>query len=233
MGVKMSSLVGPALDLTLQAQPAQRAPLAPPRRARVTAFASAKRVIDVVIASLLLLTFLPFLVAAAIAIEATSPGAALFVQWRVGRRGRLFRMYKLRTMVQDAERVTGPVWARDRDPRCTPVGRFLRDTHLDELPQLWNVLRGEMSLVGPRPERPIFVQDFNQTVPNYAARLEVRPGITGLAQVYRGYDHTLQDVRKKVAYDLLYIRRMCLFLDLKILWKTLGKAMPVSFKAPS
>ena len=192
---------------------------------------TAKRVFDVVVSVVLLAAFLPFLAAAMIFIEATSPGAALFVQWRVGRRGRLFRMYQLRTMVQDAEKGTGPVWAKDRDPRVTPLGRFLRDSHLDELPQLWNVIRGEMSLVGPRPERPIFVQDFSKRIPNYAARMEVRPGITGLAQVYRGYDATIEDVRRKLAYDLVYIRRMNVLLDIKIMFKTLKKAIPVRMKA--
>ncbi|MCE9637867.1 MAG: sugar transferase [Planctomycetes bacterium] len=191
---------------------------------------ASKRVFDVAASILLLAAFLPFLAAAMIFIEATSPGAALFVQWRVGRRGRLFRMFKLRTMVQDAEKGTGPVWAQDRDPRVTPLGRFLRDTHLDELPQLWNVIRGEMSLVGPRPERPLFVQDFTKRIPNYAARMEVRPGITGLAQVYRGYDSTIEDVRRKLAYDLVYIRRMSVLLDLKIMFKTLGKAIPVQLR---
>jgi len=194
-------------------------------------FDDVKRVFDVVAASILLALFMPFLVVAAVLIEATSPGSALFVQWRVGRRGRLFRLYKLRTMVKDAEKGIGPVWAKDRDPRCTAVGRFLRDTHLDELPQLWNVIRGEMSLVGPRPERPIFVRDLTRSLEHYPARLEVRPGITGLAQVHRGYDQTLTDVRRKLTYDLLYIRRMCLYLDLKILVNTLGKTIPVRGRA--
>lgn len=197
---------------------------------RVGTVHAAKRVFDVAASIVLLAAFLPFLAMAMIFIEATSPGAALFVQWRVGRRGRLFRMYKLRTMVQDAEKGTGPVWAQDRDPRVTPLGRFLRDTHLDELPQLWNVIRGEMSLVGPRPERPLFVQDFTKRIPHYAARMEVRPGITGLAQVYRGYDATIADVRRKLAYDLVYIRRMSVLLDIKIMFKTLGKAIPVQLR---
>lgn len=203
-----------------------------PRRPapRLVSAQASKRVFDVAASIVLLAAFLPFLAAAMIFIEATSPGAALFVQWRVGRRGRLFRMFKLRTMVQDAEKGTGPVWAQDRDPRVTPLGRFLRDTHLDELPQLWNVIRGEMSLVGPRPERPLFVQDFTKRIPNYAARLEVRPGITGLAQVYRGYDATIEDVRRKLAYDLVYIRNMSVLLDIKLMFKTLGKAIPVQLR---
>lgn len=224
MGVNMSAITTVEAPVLTAAAPVA-APA--PRVARRSAIPTMKRALDIAASSAMLVLFAPFIAAAAIAIEATSPGPAVFVQWRVGRRGRLFRMYKLRTMVQDAERGTGPVWAKERDPRCTPVGRFLRDTHLDELPQLWNVLRGEMSLVGPRPERPVFVQDFSKTIPGYAARLEIRPGITGLAQVCRGYDHTVKDVRRKLAYDLLYIRRSCLLLDLRILWRTLGKAIPV------
>jgi lipopolysaccharide/colanic/teichoic acid biosynthesis glycosyltransferase len=191
-------------------------------------FRDLKRTLEVVFAALLLVAFSPFLLAAILAIEATSRGPGIYTQWRVGRRGRLFRMYKLRTMVADAELATGPVWAADHDPRVTPLGRLLRATHLDELPQLVNVLRGEMSLVGPRPERPTFVRDFAQRIPNYAARLEVRPGITGLAQVCRGYDRTLVDVERKLCYDLIYIRRMCWLLDLRILVATLRKAVPVT-----
>lgn len=196
-------------------------------------FLQAKYLFDQVMAVVLLILFLPFLLLAALAIELTSPGAALFVQWRVGERGRLFRMYKLRTMVADAETRSGPVWAASNDPRCTPVGKILRATHLDELPQLINVLRGEMSLVGPRPERPVFVKTFNQTIPNYGARHEVRPGITGLAQVYNGYDQTLQDVRRKLAYDLLYIRRMSFLTDLRICVATLKKALPIAEVKPA
>lgn len=191
-------------------------------------FLQAKYLFDRVAAAVLLVLFLPFLLVAALIVELTSPGPAFFVQWRVGERGRLFRMYKLRTMVSDAETRSGPVWAAANDPRCTPVGKLLRATHLDELPQLINVLRGEMSLVGPRPERPVFVKTFNKTIPNYGARHEVRPGITGLAQVYNGYDQTLQDVRRKLAYDLLYIRRMSFLSDLRICIATLRKALPVA-----
>ena len=155
--------VADAVEMSISTiEPVRTAPAAPFGRLQRPVFSDVKRAFDIGAASVLLVTFLPFLVAAAITIEATSPGSALFVQWRVGRRGRLFRMYKLRTMVQDAEKGIGPVWAKDRDPRCTQVGSFLRDTHLDELPQLWNVIQGDMSLVGPRPERPIFVQDLTR-----------------------------------------------------------------------
>ncbi len=204
--------------------------IAPLSRTRA-AFPESKRVCDLVIAVALLGLFAPFLLFAGLLIELTSRGPALYVQWRVGRRGRLFRMYKLRTMVQDAEERCGPVWAAEADPRITPIGALLRATHLDELPQLWNVIRGEMSLVGPRPERPVFVRTFTQSIPNYAARLEVRPGITGLAQIRQGYDRTLTDVQRKLQYDLIYIRRMCWLVDLRILVATARKVVPLSWRA--
>ena len=126
-------------------------------------------------------------------------------------------MYKFRTMVVDAEQA-GPVWADpEDDPRVTRIGRLLRRSHLDELPQLFNVLWGHMSLVGPRPERPFFVARLDQTIPGYDNRLLVQPGITGLAQVHYRYDQTLADVKRKLRFDLLYVKRMCLMLDLRIL----------------
>jgi lipopolysaccharide/colanic/teichoic acid biosynthesis glycosyltransferase len=139
-------------------------------------------------------------------------------------------MFKLRTMYRDAEHETGPVWSTPADPRVTPIGRLLRSTHLDELPQLLNVVRGEMSLVGPRPERPIFVRRFVRTIPEYVSRLEVRPGMTGLAQIRRGYDRSLRDVRRKLAYDRAYIRRMCWLVDLRILGATLKHAVTLDFR---
>lgn len=202
------------------------APIA--ERSAVDTYGTVKRVLDVAGAAVLLVLFSPFLFAAAIAIEATSPGPALYVQWRVGRRGRLFRMFKLRSMVVDAEKGTGPVWARTNDPRVTKLGAFLRATHLDELPQLWNVLKGEMSLVGPRPERPVFVNDLTRRIPAYAARHEVTPGITGLAQTRQGPDQSVNDVRRKLAYDLLYVRRRSFALDVKILCATLKTALPAT-----
>lgn len=176
-----------------------------------------KRVGDVAGAVVGLLIGAPLMALIAAAIKLNSRGPALYAQERVGRFGEVFRMYKFRTMVLDAE-AEGPTWAGgEDDPRLTPVGRFLRRTHLDELPQLINVLQGDMSLVGPRPERPYFVRDLNQTVSNYETRLLVRPGMTGLAQVHYRYDQTIADVRRKVRFDLLYVRRLCLGLDLRIL----------------
>ena len=196
-------------------------------------FVEFKRAADFALALALLVLCLPFLVCAVALIELTSRGPALFAQWRVGHRGRLFRMYKLRTMVRDAEEGSGPVWAADDDPRVTAIGTFLRATHLDELPQLVNVLKGEMSLVGPRPERPAYVRSFTRSIPNYAARLEVRPGITGLAQICQGYDRSVADVKRKLAYDLLYVRRMGWLVDLRILVATLREVVPTGERAPA
>lgn len=135
--------------------------------------------------------------------------------------GREFVLYKFRTMVSDAEK-NGAQWAQTNDPRITPLGRILRKTRLDELPQLWNVLRGEMSLVGPRPERPVFIQQLSDEIPDYLQRLGLKPGITGMSQVLNGYDEDLESVRRKVAFDLLYLQNCCLRNDLKILFRTVG-----------
>ncbi|MCY3593750.1 MAG: sugar transferase, partial [Bacteroidetes bacterium] len=134
---------------------------------------------------------------------------------------RVFTMYKFRTMQVDAEAKTGPVWASKDDTRYTSVGRWLRKTRLDEIPQLWNVLRGDMSLVGPRPERPYFVEKLIGKVPLYNRRHRVKPGITGWAQVMWHYDSSLEDVQQKVKFDLYYIENMSLRMDLKILFRTL------------
>jgi lipopolysaccharide/colanic/teichoic acid biosynthesis glycosyltransferase len=129
-------------------------------------------------------------------------------------------MLKFRTMVVHAERATGPTWSWAGDPRVTRVGRILRSTHLDELPQLWNVLLGEMSFVGPRPERALFVEQLEQVIPGYTNRLAIRPGITGLSQLRNGYDESLRSVKRKIRYDLLYVRRGCALLDAMILLDT-------------
>ncbi len=135
--------------------------------------------------------------------------------------GQLFEVIKFRTMVTDAEKASGPVWATKNDPRITRLGQFLRKTRLDEIPQFINVLRGDMSLVGPRPERPKFVEDLSQQVPGYTGRLAVKPGITGLAQVENGYDDSISSVKRKVAYDLTYIENLSIWFDIKILFKTI------------
>ena len=184
-----------------------------------------KRSLDIVVSAFGILISIPAMAVIAFAIRLDSKGPTLFKQTRVGMRGRSFNMMKFRTMVQDAEAKTGPVWAQEHDPRITPIGRFLRKTHLDELPQLFNVIQGEMSLVGPRPERPYFVSEFRRIIPHYDRRLCAKPGITGLAQVKRGYDQNLADVKKKVKYDLLYIQKMCPLLDFKVLAMTVGAVL--------
>jgi lipopolysaccharide/colanic/teichoic acid biosynthesis glycosyltransferase len=186
-------------------------------------FALVKELADRLLAVAGLLVFLPFISVLALLIKLTSKGPVFFKQPRVGRNGRIFEIIKLRTMHSDAEQSTGPIWAKPNDPRITPVGKFLRMTHLDEVPQLLNVIKGEMSLVGPRPERPVFVDRFRNQIPYYSERLRVKPGITGLAQVCHKYDETLRDVKRKLAYDLLYIQRMCLMVDLAILFMTVRR----------
>ena len=180
-----------------------------------------KRIVDVAGALAGLVLMAPLVPVIAAAIKLTSKGPILYSQERVGRFGDTFKIYKFRTMRTDAE-AGGPVWsAGDEDPRLTPIGRFLRRTHLDELPQLLNVLRGHMSLVGPRPERPHFVHTLHGALPRYDQRLLLKPGITGLAQVHYRYDASVDDVRRKLRFDLLYVKRMCLALDVKILAWTL------------
>jgi lipopolysaccharide/colanic/teichoic acid biosynthesis glycosyltransferase len=153
-------------------------------------------------------------------IKLNSHGPILYRQMRVGKDGRHFKMLKFRSMKTDAEKHTGPVWAGRNDPRVTKVGRFLRRTHLDELPQFLNVVKGDMSLVGPRPERPFFVEKLSKEIPLYKHRHRVKPGITGWAQVKYKYDENIEDVRNKIKYDLFYIENNSWRLDLKILFNT-------------
>lgn len=183
----------------------------------------AKAAFDFVAAAVLLLVVIPVLVVAAIFVRLTSRGPAFYCQTRVGKHGRTFTLFKLRTMVDNAEALSGPIWSPSGDPRVTPFGRFLRETHLDEFPQLVNVLLGQMSLVGPRPERPEFVRSLQRDLPHYRARLDVRPGITGLAQVKLPADTDLESVRRKLAHDLYYMRHMNPWLDVRILAYTAAK----------
>jgi Undecaprenyl-phosphate glucose phosphotransferase len=177
-----------------------------------------KRCMDVTLSLLALVLLSPVLAVIALLVKVTSRGPVLYRQERCGLNGRLFQMLKFRSMRMDAEAQTGAVWARKDDPRRTPLGTFLRKTSLDELPQLWNVLRGDMSLVGPRPERPHFIQQFRRTIPNYMARHCVKAGITGWAQVHGWRGNT--SLRKRVQYDLYYITHWTPLLDLRILWMT-------------
>ena len=175
-----------------------------------------KRWFDVAAASLLLLFSLPVMAAAMLCIYIESPGRVLYRQERVGYQGRPFTIVKLRSMRLDAEK-DGPQWAQKHAPRVTRVGAFLRSTRIDELPQLWNVVRGEMSLIGPRPERPMFVEQFSRDIPGFANRLLMKPGLTGGAQVNGGYDISPE---KKLELDLYYIRNASFWLDLRILVRT-------------
>lgn len=177
-----------------------------------------KRIFDVVFSLLLLIALSPVIAAVALLVKLTSPGPVLYKQKRVGLDGRRFTIRKFRSMYIDAEERTGPVWASRHDPRVTPVGRWLRRLNLDELPQLWNVLRGNMSLVGPRPERPHFVKKFREAIPRYMVRHRVKAGITGWAQVNGLRGNTSIDERIK--YDIYYIDNWSIWLDLKILLLT-------------
>lgn len=188
-----------------------------------------KAVADVAIASVLLILTAPLMLVLMLLVKATSRGPAIFKQLRLGLGGRPYYLYKIRTMAHDCEKLTGPQWSTGKDPRVTPLGRFLRRSHLDELPQLWNVIRRDMSLVGPRPERPEFVAKLEREIPRYAERMNVHPGITGLAQIQLPPDADVDDVRLKLACDLRYIEQMGPFLDLKILIGTTFKVMGFSF----
>jgi len=207
-----------------------------------------KRLLDIFGALLGLLLSLPFLVTVPLIIKLDSRGPVFYVQKRVGRDrrrrdrrsscldvrserrngdrrnvnfgGMVFSMYKFRTMREDAEKKSGPVWAKRNDPRITRCGRILRLTRLDEIPQFWNVLKGEMSLVGPRPERPEFVRELAGRLPGYTLRLRVKPGITGIAQVETGYDSSIDDVRTKLRYDIQYVESANLWMDFRIMLKT-------------
>lgn len=205
-------------------------------------FQQIKRSMDITMCLVGLIVTLPLWWIIALLIKLSSRGPVFFKQERIGENkrfkqrrlsernisdrrrkeafGRVFFMYKFRTMYIDAEKNTGAVWAKDNDPRITSIGRILRKTHLDELPQLINVLRGEMSMIGPRPERQEIAKHLSRKIKKYKKRLRVKPGITGLAQVRQHYDESLADVKKKVHYDLLYIRKMCLLMDLRIILGT-------------
>jgi lipopolysaccharide/colanic/teichoic acid biosynthesis glycosyltransferase len=235
-----------AVHASTAAVPVRAAPVylcpCPPGRLR--------RAVDIVGSLILIFLLLPLFLIIAVCVKASSPGPAIYQQTRVGinrrsgrdqrrtprapgtidrRRGdrrviasagRLFRIMKFRTMKDGAESTLGPTWAAKNDGRVTSVGRFLRRTRLDELPQLFNVLYGDMSFIGPRPERPFFVEQFRRVIPGYMERLTVPPGITGLAQVEHKYDSTVDDVRLKVEFDLRYLRTRGALTDFRILLKT-------------
>jgi sugar transferase (PEP-CTERM system associated) len=182
--------------------------------------AAAKRLLDIGASTIGLLLAAPIMAVVAVLVKLSSSGPALYHQTRVGQHGAVFTIHKFRTMRTDAEAATGAVWATAGDTRVFPFGRFMRRTRLDELPQLWNVLRGEMSLVGPRPERPEFVAQLAERIPFYGQRHVVKPGLTGWAQVRYSYGASIEDTMEKLQYDLFYIKNLSIALDLYIMWQT-------------
>ena len=188
---------------------------------RSTAFIVVRRVLSIIISLIGLICALPLFPFIVLAIRLDSKGPVFYTQTRMGKGGRLFKVVKFRTMDQDAEAASGPMWAGDNDPRVTRVGRFLRFSRLDEIPQLWCVLKGDMAFVGPRPERPEFIEQLSREIPYYGVRHMVRPGITGWAQVKYKYGSTVEDAREKLQYDLYYIKHASIGLDLLIMFQTI------------
>ena len=186
-------------------------------------FTAAKEVVDILLAIVALILTLPLMLVCAVIIKLSSPGPIFFKQVRLGRHGKRFNMFKFRTMFADAESALGAVWAEAGDSRVVPWCRWMRRCHADELPQLINVIKGEMSIIGPRPERPEIYDDLEKAYPNVRRRLAVKPGITGLAQVRTGYDTSIEEFRKKLAADLEYIEKRNWRMELLILARTLGK----------
>lgn len=179
-----------------------------------------KMALDLIFAAVLLFFTCPVILLSMLAVRLSSPGPPIYSQKRLGFRGRPITIYKIRTMYQDCERQTGAVWSIPGDPRITWVGRFLRWSHIDELPQLYNILCGDMSLIGPRPERPEIITQLEKTLPHYRRRLEIHPGLTGLAQVLQAPDTDFESVRRKLDLDLFYIEQIGPSLDFRIFLAT-------------
>ncbi|MCI0380015.1 MAG: sugar transferase [Gemmataceae bacterium] len=192
-------------------------------------YARCRRGLEILAALVLLILTVPLWALTALGIKLTSPGPVIYTQMRIGRKGKPFVILKLRTMIDNCESLTGPRWCMPDDPRITWFGWFLRKSHLDELPQLINVLRGDMSLVGPRPERPEFVAELERELPGYQGRHAVLPGITGLAQVQLPPDMDIDTVRRKLRYDLHYVRHIGFWMDLKLLTCTVLRALGIPF----
>ena len=185
----------------------------------------AKSAADVALAAIALLPALPLMALCGLLVRLTSRGPAIYTQARVGLNGKVFTLYKIRTMVHECESLTGPRWAMPGDPRITTIGRILRKLHLDELPQLFNILRGEMSLVGPRPERPEIVKKLRNVVPGYDRRHSVKPGLTGFAQIHLPPDSCIRSVKNKLVYDLFYIRHRTFGFEMKMVFGTFLKLL--------
>ena len=179
-----------------------------------------KRLVGLLLSTLMLVLLSPLLLLVAIAIKLDSPGAALFSQERVGEYGKTYTLHKFRSMRADAEKECGPVWASEEDPRVTRMGKIIRKLRIDELPQLWNVFKGDMSFVGPRPERPVFVEKLKKIIPYYNERFSVKPGVTGWAQIKYPYGASEEDALQKLKYDLYYIKNMSLVMDLIVIFHT-------------
>lgn len=192
----------------------------PPVLPPLTLGERAKAAADFVLAAIMLVPALPLLFLCVVLVRLTSRGPAIYTQARVGRGGKVFTLYKIRTMYHDCEKLTGPTWCKPGDARITPIGRVLRKLHFDELPQLFNVLKGEMSLVGPRPERPEIVKRLREQVVGYDRRHAVKPGITGFAQIHLPPDSCVRSVRNKLVYDLFYVRLRSVRMELFILFAT-------------
>jgi lipopolysaccharide/colanic/teichoic acid biosynthesis glycosyltransferase len=209
-----------------------RAPAPPvPSREPVVAapgYEPAKAVLEFALAAGFLFLSAPLILLAMILVRLTSHGPAIYTQTRIGKHGKPFTIFKLRTMTDDCESLTGPQWCKPGDTRITTVGRWLRKSHIDELPQLWNVLRGDMSLIGPRPERPEFTRSLEPAIPLHRERLQVRPGLTGFAQLQLPPDTDLASVRIKLAYDLHYVRHMNFWFDIVIYLGTIAKLLGCS-----
>ena len=212
--LRPASYEGSRLDAQWGAEPATGPALA--SAPQHPAYLPVKVVVEWLVAACLAVTTLPLVLLLAVLVKADSPGPALYRQRRLGKSGQVYVIFKLRTMRNNSEAATGPVWAAKEDNRVTPLGKFLRETHLDELPQIWNVLLGQMSLIGPRPERPEIVLRLEVAIPRYRERLQIRPGVTGLAQMRLPADTTIEDVRRKVAHDLYYISIVNPWLDFRL-----------------
>lgn len=179
-----------------------------------------KRLVGVLLSTVMLIVFSPLILVVAVAIKLDSRGSAFFSQERLGEYGKVFAMHKFRSMDADAEKESGPVWAEEDDIRITRVGRIIRKLRIDEIPQLWNVFKGDMSFVGPRPERPFFVEKLKEIIPYYNERLSVKPGVTGWAQIKYAYSSSEEEALEKLKYDLYYIKNMSIVMDLIIIFHT-------------
>ena len=198
----------------------------------ISPYHSYKRWFDLIAAVLMLIPCIPIILFLVLLVKLTSKGPGIFSQVRVGKNGKHFTMYKIRTMRADAESATGAVWATKKDPRTTLIGKILRRLHLDEFPQLFNVLRGDMSLVGPRPERPEFVEILEKKIKGYSLRLLIVPGITGYTQLNLPADRDLNDVRRKLALDSEYIEGASLWFDFRLILGTACRLFKYAHKTP-